>query len=168
MRRHVNTSPSIVPYVPLFYLFNTQQCVQATGKTFNMVPKSHLLRPFTNSRAALCPAVSVYKRALFTSPTRRYYHSSPPWQQDVSAQTSQHRAGNPVAESMRASATPTGNPAAAPPQPDDPNRNTAFLGEADSDDGFEADVAANPEAHRHHFTDVSASGLHGQSGESPS
>ena len=40
-----------------------------------------------------------------------------------------------------------------------------FLGEADSDDGFEADVEVNPEAHRHKFNDVNASGLHGQAGE---
>lgn len=39
------------------------------------------------------------------------------------------------------------------------------MGEADSDDGFEADVEINPEAHRHKFDDVNASGLHGQAGE---
>ena len=35
----------------------------------------------------------------------------------------------------------------------------------DRDDGFEADVEINPEAHRHKFHDVNASGLHGQAGE---
>jgi hypothetical protein len=40
-----------------------------------------------------------------------------------------------------------------------------FLGEADSDDAFEADIEVNPEAHRHKFDDVNASGLHGQAGE---
>lgn len=34
-----------------------------------------------------------------------------------------------------------------------------------SDDGFEADVEINPEAHRHNLDDVNASGLHGQAGE---
>lgn len=44
-------------------------------------------------------------------------------------------------------------------------RNAAFLGEADSDDGFEADVEIHPEAHKHNLSDVSVSGLHGQTGE---
>lgn len=45
------------------------------------------------------------------------------------------------------------------------NRNLIRVGEADSDDGFEADVEVNPNAHRHDLSDVTASGLHGQSGE---
>lgn len=70
---------------------------------------------------------------------------------------------------MKASASPTGKntSAAAATGPEDENKNAAFLGEADSDDGFEADVEANPEAHRHRLEDVTASGLHGQSGRSP-
>lgn len=66
---------------------------------------------------------------------------------------------------MKASASPTGNNTAASAH--DENRNAAFLGEADSDDGFEADMAVHPEAHRHELNDMAASGLHGQSGELP-
>jgi hypothetical protein len=64
---------------------------------------------------------------------------------------------------MAKSASPTGNDTTADA---DGNKNAAFLGEADSDDGFEADVEINPDAHDHKLSDVSASGMHGQSGES--
>lgn len=130
-----------------------------------MASRSVLLRLVSAQRAVASSkaATSTSKRALFTLPATKYYHSSPPFQQDVSNQGIQQRAGNPIAESMKASASPTGNNTTAAAQPDE-NRNAAFLGEADSDDGFEADVEARPEAHRHKFDDVAASGLHGQSG----
>ena len=42
---------------------------------------------------------------------------------------------------------------------------SAYLGEADSDDGFESDVEVNPEKHRHKLEDVQGSGKHGEPGE---
>lgn len=112
--------------------------------------------------------IATSRRALFTSQSQKYYHSSPPFQQDVSAQQPHKPAQNPIAESMKASASPAGNKTTTTTVQggqEDENRNAAFLGEADSDDGFEAEVDAHPEAHRHQFSDVSASGMHGQSGE---
>lgn len=129
--------------------------------------KTTLLRLLTVPRPAACVAA---RQAVFTVPARKYYHSSPPWQQDVSSQ--QPAGPNPVVESIKASGSQAGGKPAAPtpsaPQSaqSDENRNAAFLGEADSDDGFEADVETYPDAHRHNFDDVTASGMHGQSGKS--
>lgn len=107
-------------------------------------------------------AAALSKRALFTSPAQQYYHSSPPWQADVSSQQSPQPL-HPVAASMKTSASPAGTKVQAGLGGDE-NKNAAFLGEADSDDGFEADVAAYPDAHRHRLESVEASGMHGESG----
>lgn len=132
--------------------------------TRNIVPRL-LTTPRPTAPTSI---IATSRRALFTSQTQKYYHSSPPFQQDVSAQQPQKPTGNPIAELMKASASPADNKTtttAAKAGQEDENRNAAFLGEADSDDGFEADIDAHPEAHRHQFSDVSASGMHGQSGE---
>ena len=75
---------------------------------------------------------------------------------------SQPPSSSPISASMAKSTAPSGNNAAF--DVEEPN-NAAYLGEADSDDHFEADIEINPEAHRHKIDDVSFSGLHGQSGE---
>lgn len=59
----------------------------------------------------------------------------------------------------------TGNNKVPTVPSEDETKNSAFLGEADSDDGFEAHVEAYPEAHRHIIEDASVSGMHGESGE---
>ena len=102
------------------------------------------------------------RQALVLSSHRQYYQSLGARQKDVSTQPKAQSGDNPIAASMARSSTPTGYDTAVKP---DDSKNASFLGEADSDDSFEADVEINPEAYRHKLDDVNASGLHGQAGE---
>ena len=108
-------------------------------------------------RVAASQGPATARRAFLIS-SEKQYHSGSRWQQNVSSRAKPTRSQdpNPIAASMANSTTPTG---------EDSNdaKHAAFLGEADSDDGFEADIEINPEAHRHKFDDVNASGLHGTS-----
>lgn len=134
-----------------------------------MAARTTVLRLLTSKAPPLSTTAALSKRALFTSQAQKYYHSSPPWQADVSSQQGP-QSQSPLAASVKAAASPPGDKAQASRQSkgEDENRNAAFLGEADSDDGFEADVEAYPDAHRHRLESVEASGMHGQSGTWPS
>ena len=119
-------------------------------------------------------ALSVPQRAYFKQPIRRLYHSSPALDTEMNAKPTAP-SFMPSRHSIAASMNGPHAPEAA--MKDSPTltsegtstveagRNSAFLGEADSDDHFEADVEINPETHRHRLEDVSASGIHGQAGE---
>ena len=101
----------------------------------------------------------VQQRASFVSITQKYYHGSQSWHNVAPSSFKTPGAKDPIAESVEKSSELTED------NSDSVNRHAAFLGEADSDDGFEAHVEAYPEAHRHNLADVNTSGLHGQAGE---
>lgn len=161
VRWYLRASTTKIPCVP------QSLRIQVQCKYYCPIPASIMtarqpLLCLMNPRKIAATSIAAFKRAFFTTPTRKYYHSSPPWQQDVSAQPAQKKASNPINESMTASSSPTGSSGGAAVQEDE-NRNAAFLGEADSDDCIEADVESHPEAHRHELDNVAANALHGQS-----
>ena len=85
-------------------------------------------RPVFSALVALRPALAgAPVRALATKPFQRPISTFKPLYADTPSQPQ----ANPLVQSMAQSASPSG-------QTDDDGKHAAFLGEADSDDGFEA------------------------------
>lgn len=107
------------------------------------------------------PVLGVRRSVVVTSRAQKCFHTRRPCFNTKPSQNPPE--ADPIPESMRRSAAPSGDNASAVTEGE--GKHAAFLGEADSDDAFEKDFDINPEAHRHHFSNVNASGIHGQAGE---